>query len=54
MDKNDTFYTNEKYLKLKKKLNFEDGQLLIDVIGEAIQFGIAVLAKELKIAREEK
>ncbi len=45
----DTFFKNSKYLELKKKLGFNDAQLLIDIIGEAIQYGIDLLKKEVEL-----
>ena len=47
---NFNFYeTNEKYKELHERLDFKDKYLLTDVVGEAIQYGINVLAKNLNI-----
>jgi len=47
-----TFYNNKNYIELKKKLNFKDSQILIQVIGEAIQYGIDALAEQLTKGRK--
>lgn len=46
----DSFYKeNKNYLELKNKLTrWEDSQKLIELVGDAIQFGIERLAEDLK------
>ena len=36
----DFYLTNHNYLELKKKLEFDDKRLLIEVVADAIQFGM--------------
>ena len=46
MKKSDTFYTiNKKYKQLRDKLSFEDSNLLVTVVYEALLYGINDLAK---------
>ena len=43
------FYTeNEKYKKLKEKLEYEDKYLLTEIVNDAIQYGIDILASRMK------
>ena len=42
----DFYLTNHNYLELKKKLEFEDKQLLIEVVAEAIEFGMEKMKDE--------
>jgi len=49
----DEFYkNNEKYLKLKniltEKNKWEEVSLMLDVINEAMQFGMSILTQELR------
>ena len=41
-------YKSKKYLELKKKLNWEDTELLIDIVKEAVFAGIESLAEVRK------
>lgn len=44
-----SFYTeNEKYKKLKEKLEHEDKYLLTEIVSEAVQYGIDILASRMK------
>ena len=36
----DFYLTNHNYLELKKKLEFKDKRLLIEVVADAIEFGM--------------
>ena len=44
----DNFYKDEKFIKFTSKLSWEDKQLFIEIVGDAIQYGIACLGKKLK------
>ena len=49
----DFYLTNHNYLELKKKLEFEDKGLLIEVVAEAIEYGIGKMKDEaIKAVRE--
>ena len=41
-------YKSKKYLELRKKLNWEDAQLLINIVKEAVLSGIDSLAETQK------
>lgn len=47
-----SFFTNERYKKFLKNLSsYEQQKELIEIIGEAIQYGISSLSKEVKDAK---
>jgi len=49
----DFYLTNHNYLELKKKLGFEDKTLLIEVVAEAIEYGMEKMKEEaVKVVRE--
>jgi hypothetical protein len=51
----DNFYlTNTKYKELHEQLDYKYRHLLTDVVGDAIQHGIRVLAKSLNIEEPKK
>lgn len=44
-----SFYANERYKKFLKNLSsYEQQKELIEIIGEAIQYGISSLSKEVR------
>ena len=49
----DFYLTNHNYLELKKKLEFDDKRLLIDVVADAIEYGMEKMKDEaIKAVRE--
>ena len=42
----DFYLTNHNYLELKKKLEFDDKRLLIEVVAEAIEYGFEKMKDE--------
>jgi len=42
----DFYLTNHNYLELKKKLEFDDKRLLIEVVADAIEFGMEKMKDE--------
>ncbi len=52
ISKHKSFYTNERYKKFLKNLSsYEQQKELIEIIGEAIQYGISSLSKEVRDAK---
>jgi len=53
-EKRQSFYTNERYKKFLKNLSSYDQQKeLIEIIGEAIQYGISSLSKDFEEAQKK-
>ena len=51
--KKDFYLTNHNYLELKKKLEFKDKRLLIEVVADAIEYGKGKMKDEaIRAVRE--